>query len=513
MASPFDTRSSGILLHPSSLPGPHGSGDLGPAAYRFVEFLARAGQSWWQMLPVGPLGAGNSPYDSPSAFAGNPMLVSLESLRDDGLLEARELNPARALSSAPRARFGSSRRFRERRLRRAFERFERHPRDELSHSFAAFRERERDWLPTFSLFSALKRTNRNAAWTSWEHELVRRKPEALERARRALEPEIRYVEFQQWLFDRQWQRLRAYAREHKVRLLGDVPMYVAHDGADVWGNQHVFRLNERGERVALAGVPPDYFSADGQLWGNPVYDWEVLRHSDFAWWIARFRNALERFDAVRLDHFIGFQRCWEVPAGASSARTGEFRPVPGAELFRRAELAFSGLPFIAEDLGLLTDEVRALRDSFGLPGMRVLEFAFAGEFREYQPHRYPRNCVVYTGTHDNDTIVGWLEAPSKISDPHERRLLQEERARACAYCASDPREPHWGFVRTALASVANTAVFPLQDALGEASSARMNIPGTASGNWDYRCRPDDLSNELALRLRELVNTYERSPVR
>jgi 4-alpha-glucanotransferase len=512
MRTLFDTRSSGVLLHPSSLPGPHGAGDLGPAAYRFVDFLARAGQRWWQMLPVCPLGAGNSPYDSPSAFAGNPLLVSLEFVREDGLLEQRELDAPRGLVVAPRVPYPAARRFRERRLRRAFARFEGHAGDVLRHSFHEFRERSRNWLPDFALFSALRGKFGARPWTSWEPELVARKPEALERARRELGTELHYAEFLQFVFDRQWRRLHAYARERRVKLLGDVPMYVAHDGADVWGNQPVFKLDERGERRVLAGVPPDYFSADGQLWGNPVYDWDALRASDYAWWIARLGHTLERFDAVRLDHFIGFHRCWEVAANATSARHGDFRPVPGSELFRVAEQAFSGLPFVAEDLGLLTNEVRALRDSLRLPGMRVLEFAFSDDdFREYQPHRFNKECVVYTGTHDNDTLVGWLEAPRRVQDPVERRRLEAERSRALAYAGSSAAEPHWGFIRCALASVANTAIFPLQDLLGQGSEARMNVPGTASGNWEYRARTGDASDELADRLRELVKTYERLP--
>jgi 4-alpha-glucanotransferase len=509
MTKLFENRTSGILLHPSSLTGPHGSGDLGPDSYRFVDFLERAGQTWWQMLPVSPIGAGNSPYDTPSSFAGNPLLISLELLVQDGLLEPRELGAPRALVTARRALFGAARRFRGKRLRRAFERFTGN--QQLGWEFSQFRERNQHWLPGYALFSALKQKLGPSPWTSWEHDLSRARPEAMDQARRGLDAEVRYAEFLQFVFDRQWQRLRGYARDRRVKLLGDVPMYVAHDGADVWTNQHVFQLDERGERRVLAGVPPDYFAADGQLWGNPVYDWEALRATGYAWWIARLRNTLDRFDAVRLDHFIGFSRCWEVAAGATTARDGQFRAVPGAELFRAVERACGGLPFIAEDLGLITDEVRALRDSFDLPGMRVLQFAFAGDFREYQPHRYPRNCVVYTGTHDNDTLRGWLDAPQSEKDPEQRRALQRERERALCYAGSDPAAPQWGFVRSALASVANTAIFPLQDLLGVGNEARMNVPGTASGNWTYRAGADDTSEELALQMRRLVDSFERLP--
>ncbi|HLV65085.1 MAG TPA: 4-alpha-glucanotransferase [Polyangiaceae bacterium] len=511
--SPFETRSSGILLHPSSLPGPHGAGDLGPFAHRFVDFLARAGQRWWQMLPVGPLGAGNSPYDSASSFAGNPLLVSLELLVRDGLLEASEIGAPRALVEAKRALFPASSRFRERRLRRAFERFGARAKGDLQAELESFRERNRRWLPGFTLFRALKRANGNRPWTTWEPDLALRRGRAVERARRELEREVSYEEFLQFAFDRQWTELRQHCAEKGVLLLGDVPMYVAHDGADVWENREVFQLDECGERRVLAGVPPDYFSADGQLWGNPVYDWQALAKTDYEWWIARLENTLHRFDAVRLDHFIGFHRCWEVPAGATSAREGQFTIVPGRDFFEKARARLGGLPFVAEDLGLVTDEVHALRDEFELPGMRVLEFAFAGDFRDYQPHRFPRNCVVYTGTHDNDTVVGWLGAFERARDPEERHRLLSERRRALAYAACSGDEPHWDFVRLALASVANTALFPLQDLLGLGSEGRMNVPGTAEGNWAYRCREHDLSDALAERLFRLTDTYERLPRR
>jgi 4-alpha-glucanotransferase len=493
------------------LPGPFGVGDLGPAAHRFVEFLARAGPRWWQMLPVVPPGGGDSPYDSPSAFAGSPLLVSLELLERDGLLEAGDLESPEPLRSASRALYDAARSFRERMLRKAFAAFEVRASHEARRELEVFAERERAWLDDHCLFSALSRSHEGAPWTRWPDELVRRDPAALERARASLGNEIRYHRFVQHQFSRHWAALRARSTELGVRLLGDVPIYVSHDSADVWSNRGVFRLLENGERAALAGVPPDYFTADGQLWGNPVYDWNALRATGYAWWVARLRRTLERFDAARLDHFIGFRRAWEVPAGSTSAKSGHFVDVPGEDFLRVARDALGELPFIAEDLGALTDDVERLRDHFELPGMRVLEFAFASDWREYQPHRFSRRTVVYTGTHDNDTIVGWLGSAERERDDRRAAELRAERARALAYAASDGREPHWDMLRLAVASVADTAIFPVQDLLGLGSEARMNVPGTPSGNWTFRIAEGSLAPALAERLRLLCETYERIP--
>ncbi|HTQ04926.1 MAG TPA: 4-alpha-glucanotransferase [Polyangiaceae bacterium] len=509
MTGPFAERSSGVLLHLTSLPGPYGAGDLGPAAHHFAEFLARAGQRHWQMLPVVPPGGGNSPYDSPSAFAGSPWLVSLEALEREGLLEPSDLVAPARLVNAPHTLFQATRRFRERRLRKACAAFlERaDARRELDRAL----EENREWLPDYALFRALKRANGGKPWVEWHLELAQRKPAALESARRELAAEVAYEVFVQREFLRQWAALRSRCHELGVRLLGDVPMFVAHDAADVWANQSLFQLDPDGRKRVVAGVPPDYFSADGQLWGNPIYDWPRLRETGYAWWISRLRATLARFDSVRLDHFIGFHRYWEVPAGATSARDGHFVEAPGHELFERLAATLGQLPFVAEDLGVLTDGVVRLRDDFGLPGMRVLAFAFGGDWREYQPHRFPKNVVAYTGTHDNDTMVGWLGSHARESDPHRAAALLAERQRALAYAASDGREPHWDMVRTLVASVANTTIFPLQDLLGLGSEARMNVPGVASGNWTYRARAAELTPALAERLGRLCDTYERVP--
>jgi 4-alpha-glucanotransferase len=506
--NPLHERRSGILLHPTSLPGAHGHGDLGVEAHEFLRFLARAGQSLWQMLPVVPPGGGDSPYDSPSSFAGSPELVSLGYLVEDGLLEQSQLAAPSRLQNCERARYGAAKRFRRKRLRRAFERF---CAGVSRHGLEEFREREHSWLPDYTLYAALKEEQHGKAWLHWPAELRRREPQALAAARSRLADEIAYHEFVQLMFDRQWQRLRGHARHLGVLLIGDIPMFVAHDGADVWQHQELFLLDEQGERRGVAGVPPDYFSADGQRWGNPLYDWTRLRETGYAWWIERLRANLRRFDAIRLDHFIGFHRYWEIPSHSPHAREGRFVEVPGFDFFSRAREALGDLPLIAEDLGIVTPEVEKLRDAFQLPGMRVLAFAFAEGAEAYLPHRFHERCVVYSGTHDNDTLVGLLNSAERAGSPGERTQLLRQRERALAYAGSDGREPHWDLIRCALSSVASTAIFPIQDVLGLDSDARMNIPGTPSGNWGYRLRSELLSSTVAARLARLTETYERLP--
>jgi 4-alpha-glucanotransferase len=503
-------RSSGVLLHLTSLPGPFGSGDLGPAAHRFAEFLASAGQRHWQMLPVVPPGGGDSPYDSPSAFAGSPWLVSLEFLVRDGLLDPQDLVAPNRLREAPRTLFRASRRFRTQRLQKAFARFmtRASARRELDETLAA----NESWLYDDALFGALKRSHGGQPWTAWRTELARREPRALEEARRALADDFDFEVFVQAQFARQWANLRARCADLGVKLIGDIPMFVAHDAADVWAHQDLFQLHADGQKRVVAGVPPDYFSADGQLWGNPVYDWSRLRDTGYSWWIDRLKTTLSRFDSLRLDHFIGFHRYWEVPAGASSAKDGHFVEAPGHDFFRRLRDALGGkLPFIAEDLGVVTEGVVRLRDDFELPGMRVLVFAFGGDWREYQPHRYPRRVVAYTGTHDNDTLAGWLGSAQREADPRLKAERLAERGRALAYAASDGTEAHWDLVRTLLASVADTTIFPIQDLLGQGSDARMNVPGVGHGNWTYRVAQSALSPALAERMARLCDVYERIP--
>jgi 4-alpha-glucanotransferase len=501
-------RACGVLLHPTSLPGPHGNGDLGPEAYAFVDFLAQAGQRWWQMLPVNPVGPGFSPYSGVSAFAGSLLLISLRQLVDDGLLQADEI----ALQLEPaRASYDAAAELRVALLRRAFSRFDpQRYRAELDD----FRERSAFWLPDYALFMALRQANQRAPWTDWAAELARHEPGALKIAALALADELAYFEFEQFLFDRQWRALRAYAASRGVGLIGDAPIFIAHDSADVWANQANFKLDANGQPTVVSGVPPDYFSQTGQRWGTPLYRWKQLARDGYEWWVERMRTTLARFDVIRLDHFIGFARSWQIPAREETAINGRWVRGPGDELFDAIKLELGELPFIAEDLGSVTPKVNALRKRLGMPGMRILQFAFNGAPGEnaFLPHHYPRRSVAYTGTHDNDTTVGWYDDPGQPDGPRTPDAASHERAAARAYLyggyASD--EPfHWAMIRALFASVADTAIVPLQDVLGLGAEARMNRPGVAEGNWTYRFAADQLTPALAARLRTLAEQYAR----
>jgi 4-alpha-glucanotransferase len=503
MAAPripqLDDRTSGVLLHPTSLPGSPEGGDVGPEARRFVDFLVAAGQRWWQMLPVGPTGYGNSPYSAQSTFAGNPMLVSPDRLVDEELLAPADRD-----------------RPREEQLRAAFAAFRQRDRDA---GFEAFCADAAPWLEDFALYRAIKRAHGERQWTLWEPELRDRTPDALARARAEFADEMAYVRFQQWRFASDWRALRAYAHEHGVALIGDLPIFVAHDSADVWQHRELFHLDDAGQPTVVAGVPPDYFSADGQRWGNPLYRWPVLRRRGYDWWIARMRAALALFDAVRLDHFIGFVRYWEIPASEPTAVKGRWVRGPGIRLFRALGQALGGraaatartLPFIAEDLGVVTLAVRALRDRLGLPGIKLLQFAFGTDPNapDFLPHNYPRRAVVYTGTHDNDTTVGWFHDPGSGTRSPEQ--TEKERRVALHYLGSDdhPEAIHWKMIRAIMMSVANVAVTPAQDLLGLGSEARMNRPGVETGNWGWRLPAGGLGPEVAARLRDLTESYGR----
>ncbi len=511
--SPFGQRSAGILLHVTSLPGPHGNGDLGSEARRFVDFLARAGQRWWQTLPVNPVGEGNSPYSGASAFAGNPLLINLEDLCEEGLLEPDQvrgkLEPGRASYDEARALRGAA-------LRRAFERHERRPR-RLASALDGFRRQARYWLPDYALYMALHRSHQQRPWTSWPRALARREPRELTRARRELAREVAYHEFEQLLFRRQWRALREYARARGVSWIGDAPIFVAHESADVWSRAPFFLLDRAGQPTHVAGVPPDYFSKTGQRWGNPLYRWRAIENSGFEWWIERFRTLLEHFDVVRLDHFIGFARYWRVPSSEPTAEKGSWQPAPGRALFAAARAALGAVPFIAEDLGEVTAEVRALRDEFSMPGMRILQFAFGsdGQADQFLPHRYVPHAVAYTGTHDNQTFRGWFEDDGS-GGPRPARQVRKERQAAVAYLAGPSAkgalaEPHWEALRALYASVAGTVIAPLQDVLGLGDEARMNHPGAPAGNWEWRLPKRTLELRVARRLRELARVYERLP--
>lgn len=507
----FAGRSAGILLHITSLPGPHGNGDLGTAAYAFVGQLASAHLKWWQMLPVGPLGYSPSPYSASSAFAGNPLFISLEFLAWEGLLENEDLQPP---ADMPRDHvdYRAAGHFRERLLRQAFAAFEIRRSEPEVTQHDHFVETNAYWLDDYCLYAALKRHHGGSPWYKWSTDLRAGDESTLARARRELDAEIRFQRFVQFEFDKQWSALRRHCHENGIGLIGDVPLFVEHDSADVWAHAAIFRLDRNGRPPEVAGVPPDYFSRTGQRWGNPIYRWEELRRHGYDWWRDRLRLTLERFDAARLDHFIGFHRCWAIPATAPDASTGEWTPGPGSDFFSAMRHALGQLPFIAEDLGLTTPEVEVLRNTFDLPGMRVLQFAFGDQddSGENAPDRYPQRCVVYTGTHDNNTTIGWFRDPGAASLAQSPAEIQREREKVLRYLGSDGSEIHWDMIRLAMMSPADTAIIPLQDVLGLGSDARMNHPGTSAGNWEWRYQSADLTRETLERLAGLVTASDRA---
>jgi len=502
-------RRSGILLHPTSLPGPHGLGDLGAPAHRFVAWLAEAGQRIWQVLPLGPTGFGDSPYQALSSRAGNPLLVSLEALRDEGWLDDGDLAspPAGAPDQADLDAAGP---WRRQRLARAAAAFAARAGAAARADLESFRAREARWLDDWALFAVLKAAHGGAPWTAWPAPLARRAAGALREARERHAGAIFAEVFAQWAFARQWEALRHRCRGLGVAIMGDVPIYVAHDSVEVWARPDLFRLDARGEPVAVAGVPPDYFSATGQRWGNPLYDWEAIAREGWAFWIERMGGALALVDRVRLDHFRGFEAYWEIPAASPTAEGGRWVKGPGAALFEALAGALGPLPLIAENLGVITPEVEALRRRFGFPGMSVLQFAFGNDPQAatFQPHNYERETVAYTGTHDNDTVMAWWSggAGESVRSPED---VEREKAFAREYLATDGREMNWTMIRTVLASVADAAVVPAQDVLGLGSEARMNVPATLGGNWRWRLRPGALGEREARRLARMVWVYGR----
>ena len=494
------SRSSGILLHPTSLPSPFGIGDLGDDAYRFVDFLQSSGQTLWQILPLGPTGHGNSPYASYSAFAGNTLLISPERLARVDLLTEGDF---RSVPDFPEDQvdFEEVVAFKKSVLQQAYQRFKQLLTPQLTNAFKSFCARENYWLEHYALFQALKDANGGRAWTEWDSALVKRDDSALTEARQTFADEIEAQKFYQFLFFQQWAELKSYCAQHGVRIIGDIPIFVAHDSADVWTNPDYFKLDTNGLPTVVAGVPPDYFSETGQLWGNPLYNWQRMASDGFAWWIKRVSATLKTVDLVRIDHFRGFAACWEIPAGDQTAEHGQWVAAPGIQLFRAIRKALGEVPIIAEDLGVITPDVEKLRDDFGFPGMRVLQFGFgdAKASNVNLPHNYPRNVVAYTGTHDNDTTAGWFNDLQ----------LENEREFCLDYLNSDAKEIHWDSIRAVLASVAQTAIIPLQDLLGLGSEARMNLPNSTEGNWRWRYRRGALTDELAKKLRRLTELYGR----
>ncbi|WP_390553770.1 4-alpha-glucanotransferase [Singulisphaera acidiphila] len=497
-------RASGVLLHPTSLPGRYGIGDLGPEAHAFVRFLAESGQRWWQILPLGPTGFGNSPYQSYSSHAGNPLLINPDLLVEEGWLETNDLGEYPALPEA-HIDFDAVADAKDQLLRRAFRRF-----SPNQPEFTSFLQENAEWLGDYALFMALKEANGGSAWYEWEPDLVRREPSTIERWRSQLSQSILYYKFVQFAFARQWKALRASCAEHRIQLIGDLPIFVAQDSADVWARPDLFQLDETGRPLFVAGVPPDYFSETGQLWGNPLYRWEAHASERFAWWISRLKSVLDRVDLVRLDHFRGFEAYWEVPADSETAATGRWALGPGTAFLEALRDGLQGLPLIAEDLGEITAEVEALRDRFNLPGMRVLQFAFGGDpgTELHLPHRYVNHCVAYTGTHDNETSVGWFHT-SHIETTQTPEQIAAERAFALRYLGTNGSEIHWDLIRIALASVADTVIIPLQDILGLDSSGRMNTPGIAKGNWAWRFQSGQLDPRVRARLADMTAVYSR----
>lgn len=499
VTSPLLSRSGGLLLHPTSLPGPRGIGELGAEAHRWIDLLAEARQSWWQMLPVGPTGYADSPYQSPSTFAGNPLLVDLRRLADDGWLSEDEIGTLHELPE-DHVDYGALIPAKNALLDAAAARFDREAGDGERAELDAFQgEHGEIWLDDYALFAALKRDNDLRAWTTWSPELVGRDPDALERARGDLAQEIRREVIVQFWFDRQWREVREAARQRGIGLIGDLPIFVAHDSAEVWAHPDLFHLDRRGRPTVVAGVPPDYFSATGQRWGNPLYRWPAHRRDGFAWWKARLRRSFTMFDLVRVDHFRGFAAYWQIPADEPTAVKGRWVPAPGRQLFDSCLEEFDSLPVIAEDLGVITEDVEELRDRYGFPGMQVLQFGF-GFDSDHHPDVIRENALVYTGTHDNDTTMGWY------SDED----YEEEHSAALEYLESDGTEFNWDLIRAAMESPAAAAIIPLQDLLGLGSEARMNTPGVPSGNWTWRVTWDQITPDIVDRLRRLAEETGRA---
>ena len=497
---PFERR-AGLLLHPTSLPGPYGIGTLGQSAYDWLNFLEAAGQRLWQVMPLGPTGFGDSPYQCFSAFAGNPYLIDLRKLVEDGLLGEADLADAPNFPDNS-VEYGDVIPFKTSVLDKAYERFKAGATSEQQRSLETFTSEQSYWLDDFALFMALKEANGGQAWNTWDEPLRSRDKDALEQAKNDLSDDIDKQKLWQWLFYEQWLAVKAYANERDIQVIGDIPIFIAYDSADAWANPELFYFDNAGNPTVIAGVPPDYFSETGQRWGNPLYRWDKMKERGFEWWIARIRSTLEFFDVVRIDHFRGLEAYWEIPADEETAVNGRWVKGPGQPFFDAIRDALgSDLPIIAEDLGVITPKVEKLRDDNGLPGMQVLQFAFAADASDpYLPHNYLSNSVVYTGTHDNDTTLGWY-----------RQAPEAERDFARRYLARGDEDIVTDLVRLAVSSVADTAVVPLQDVLGLGSEARMNTPGVASGNWSWRFSWDEVPDWVAGQLKEMATLYGRLP--
>lgn len=493
-------RSSGILFHPTSLPGKYGIGTLGKEAYAFIDFLKKSRQKLWQIFPLGPTGYGDSPYQSFSSFAGNPYLIDFDLLIEAHLLSEEDLRDVFFGDNEEYIDYGAVYNQKYPLLRKAYENFKSSDNHEMRENLEHFKRENASWLNDYSLYISLKNHFNGLPWNEWAHDIKNREHGAMEHYKNELADDIEYHNFIQFLFFKQWGDVKRYANENGIKIIGDIPIFVAADSSDAWANPEIFLFDEERKPVKVAGVPPDYFSATGQLWGNPLYNWQKLKETNYSWWVERVRANLSTCDIIRIDHFRGFEAYWAVPYGDDTAINGQWEQGPGIDLFNAIKSQLGELPIIAEDLGLMTQGVIDLREATGFPGMKILGFAFdSGEENDYLPHTYTKNCVVYTGTHDNDTLIGWFQ-----------KAKEEDRQFARDYLNSrSDDEIHWNAIRGAWSSVANMAISPVQDFLGLGSEARINTPGVAAGNWQWRLRHGVLTDELAERIAKLTRVYSR----
>lgn len=493
-------RSSGILFHPTSLPGKYGIGTLGKEAYAFIDFLKKSRQKLWQIFPLGPTGYGDSPYQSFSSFAGNPYLIDFDLLIEAHLLSEEDLRDVFFGDNEEYIDYGAVYNQKYPLLRKAYENFKSSDNHEMRENLEHFKRENASWLNDYSLYISLKNHFNGLPWNEWAHDIKNREHGAMEHYKNELADDIEYHNFIQFLFFKQWGDVKRYANENGIKIIGDIPIFVAADSSDAWANPEIFLFDEERKPVKVAGVPPDYFSATGQLWGNPLYNWQKLKETNYSWWVERVRANLSTCDIIRIDHFRGFEAYWAVPYGDDTAINGQWEPGPGIDLFNAIKSQLGELPIIAEDLGLMTQGVIDLREATGFPGMKILGFAFdSGEENDYLPHTYTKNCVVYTGTHDNDTLIGWFQ-----------KAKEEDRQFARDYLNSrSDDEIHWDAIRGAWSSVASMAISPVQDFLGLGSEARINTPGVAAGNWQWRLRHGVLTDELAERIAKLTRVYSR----
>ncbi len=507
-------RACGILLHPTSLPGRFGIGDFGVEARSFADFLFSTGHSYWQILPLGHISYGNSPYMCFSAFGGNPYLISAQELESEGLLTSSDIDEAPEFARE-RVDYGPVMDFKLKILRKSFDNFRASCRIKYPESFYAFVEGNAFWLEDYALFTALKQAHGGLEWTRWPNDARSREPDGLVEWNKKLAAEVLFWKYVQYQFFKQWASLKDYCNRRRIRIIGDVPIYVAHDSAEVWSHPDLFQLDQQGLPAVVGGVPPDYFSSTGQRWGNPVYRWKVMADNQFLWWTDRLRMNFVISDVLRLDHFRGFQAYWEIPADEQTAVNGRWVEGPGIDFFRTVESALGKKEFIAEDLGVITPDVDHLRQELGYPGMRILQMAFGNDpkAKEYLPYNHIHNCAVYTATHDHNTTVGWFNSKPGTETTQPPGEVESERRYALEYTGGDGSQINWDFIRLALGSVAELAVYPLQDVLGTGAESRMNRPGTVTGNWEWRFQADQLDGRIENRLTELVSVYGRKPAR